>query len=193
MQPIKHFCFFILSFILVSYSFAIEAINVYPTHWWVGMKSNKLQLMVHTDQNLPQSIKVSGNGLRIKKVSQPENKHYVFIDLIILPNAQPGKFRFSFSNGKGFDYLLKQREKPLGGAKHQGVNASDLIYLIMPDRFVNGDHSNDQFVDLRDNASDRNNPYARHGGDLAGVTSKLDYLKNIGVTSIWMTPILGEQ
>lgn len=190
MQPIKHFCFFILSFLLVFYSFATEAINVYPTHWWVGMKSNKLQLMVHTDQDLPQSVKVNGNGLRIQKVSQPENKHYVFIDLIILPNAQPGKFRFSFSNGKGFDYLLKQREKPLGGAKHQGVNASDLIYLIMPDRFVNGDPNNDQFVDLRDNASDRNNPYARHGGDLAGVTSKLDYLKNIGVTSIWMTPIL---
>jgi len=190
MQPFKHFCFFILSFLLVSNSFATEAINVYPTHWWVGMKSNKLQLMVHADQDLPQSVKVSGNGLRIQKVSQPENKHYVFIDLIILPNAQPGKFRFSFSNGKGFDYLLKQRERPLGGAKHQGVNAADLIYLIMPDRFVNGDPSNDQFVDLRDNASDRNNPYARHGGDLAGVTSKLDYLKNIGVTSIWMTPIL---
>lgn len=190
MKTIKYFCLTAVYLFFSSFSFATESINVYPIHWWVGMKSNKLQLMVHNDQDLPQSVTVKGNGLSIQKVSQPDNKHYVFIDLIILPNAQPGKFRFNFSNGKSFDYELKQREKALGGAKHQGVNASDLIYLIMPDRFANGDPSNDQFDDLRDNASDRNNPYARHGGDLAGVTSKLDYLKNIGVTSIWMTPIL---
>ena len=190
MKTIKYFCLTAVYLFFSSFSFATESINVYPIHWWVGMKSNKLQLMVHNDQDLTQSVTVKGNGLSIQKVSQPDNKHYVFIDLIILPNAQPGKFRFNFSNGKSFDYELKQREKALGGAKHQGVNASDLIYLIMPDRFANGDPSNDQFDDLRDNASDRNNPYARHGGDLAGVTSKLDYLKNIGVTSIWMTPIL---
>ena len=190
MKSTSKICLFSLCLLLSSFSFANESINVYPTHWWVGMKSNKLQLMVHTDQDLPQSVKVSGNGLSIQKVSQPENKHYVFINLIILPNVKPGKFRFSFSNGKSFEYQLKQREKPLGGTKHQGVNASDLIYLIMPDRFANADPSNDQFVDLRDNAADRTNPYARHGGDLAGVTAKLDYLKNIGVTSIWMTPIL---
>lgn len=98
MQPIKFFYFFALSFFVFSYSFATESINIYPTHWWVGMKNNRLQLMVHSDQDLPQSVKVNGNGLRIQKVSQPENKHYVFIDLIILPNAQPGKFKFSFSN-----------------------------------------------------------------------------------------------
>ena len=190
MKSTSKICLFSLCLLLSSFSFANESINVYPTHWWVGMKSNKLQLMVHTDQDLPQSVKVSGNGLSIQKVSQPENKHYVFIDLIILPNVKPGKFRFSFSNGKSFEYQLKQREKSLGGTKYQGVNASDLIYLIIPDRFVNADPSNDQFVDLRDNAADRTNPYARHGGDLAGVTAKLDYLKNIGVTSIWMTPIL---
>jgi hypothetical protein len=190
MQSTRLFFLSFLFVLLSSISFAVEAINVYPTHWWVGMKSNKLQLMVYTDQDLPQSVKVYGNGLRVVKVSQPENKHYAFIDLVILPNAQPGKFRFSFSNGKSFEYELKPRNKSLGGAKHQGVNASDLIYLIMPDRFANADPSNDQFDDLRDNSSDRNNPYARHGGDLAGVVSKLDYLKNIGITSIWMTPIL---
>jgi len=190
MQSTRLFFLSFLFVLLSSISLAVEAINVYPTHWWVGMKSNKLQLMVNTDHDLPRAVKVAGNGLRILKVSQPENKHYVFIDLVILPNAQPGKFRFSFSNGKFFEYELKPRNKSLGGAKHQGVNASDLIYLIMPDRFANADPSNDQFDDLRDNSSDRNNPYARHGGDLAGVVSKLDYLKNIGVTSIWMTPIL---
>ena len=73
---------------------------------------------------------------------------------------------------------------------HQGVRSEDLIYLIMPDRFVNGDPSNDAFKDLRDTLSDRKNPYARHGGDLAGVASKLDYLKELGVTSIWMTPVM---
>lgn len=190
MKSIKLFSLFSLSFFISSIVFASDAMNVYPTHWWVGMKNNKLQLMVHADQDLPQSVKVTGAGLTIKKVSQPENKHYVFIDLIILPNTQPGKFRFSFSNGNSFDYELKPRNKSFGGAKNQGVNASDLIYLIMPDRFANAEPANDYFDDLRDNSSDRNNPYARHGGDLTGVASKLDYLKNIGVTSIWMTPIL---
>jgi len=190
MKSIKLVCLFNIFFLLASFSFATEAINVYPAHWWVGMKNNKLQLMVHSSQDLPQSVKVTGIGLSVQKISQPENKHYVFIDLLMLPNAQPGIFRFIFSNGKSFDYELKQRKKSLGGAMHQGVNAADLIYLIMPDRFANADPNNDQFVDLRDNSSDRNNPYARHGGDLAGVVSKLDYLKNIGITSIWMTPIL---
>ncbi len=190
MQSIKLFLLSSICFFLSSFVLANNAINAYPTHWWVGMKNNKLQLMVHADQDLPKTLKVSGSGLSIQKVFQPENKHYVFIDLLILPNAQPGTVRFIFSNGKSFDYELKQRNKSLGGAKHQGVNAADLIYLIMPDRFANADTSNDHFDDLRDNSSDRKNPYARHGGDLAGVVSKLDYLKNIGVTSIWMTPIL---
>ena len=97
MQSIKLFFLFSICFFLSSIVLASDVINTYPTHWWVGMKNNKLQLMVHADQDLPQSLKVTGSGLAIQKVSQPENKHYVFIDLLILPNAQPGKFRFSLA------------------------------------------------------------------------------------------------
>jgi glycosidase len=85
---------------------------------------------------------------------------------------------------------LKSRNKTQNATVHQGVRSNDLIYLIMPDRFVNADPSNDQFAELKDKVADRNDPYSRHGGDLAGVSQKLDYLKDLGVTSIWMTPVL---
>ncbi|MCE2757095.1 MAG: cyclomaltodextrinase N-terminal domain-containing protein [Chitinophagaceae bacterium] len=173
-------------FLTIQCSFA--QINVYPSHWWIGMKSSSLQLMIHSNENLGQKVSLKQTGLVIKKIFQPENKHYLFVDLEILPTAKPGRFVFSFSDGKSFSYELKLRQK--NPSTHQGVRSEDLIYLIMPDRFVNGDPTNDSFKDLRDTISERKNPFARHGGDLAGVESKLDYLKDAGVTSIWMTPVM---
>ncbi|MEY2596222.1 MAG: hypothetical protein RI965_1494 [Bacteroidota bacterium] len=176
--------FFLLSLHLFSYA----QFQVYPTHWWIGMKSKSLQLMIHHPEGVPDNIRIKQPGIAIKKIYQADNKHYLFVDLDILPTAKPGMYDIVFSNGKSIQYELKQREK--SSAIHQGVRSNDLIYLIMPDRFVNGDPSNDQFPDLQDKVADRTNPYARHGGDLAGVISKLDYLKYAGVTSIWLTPVL---
>jgi glycosidase len=172
--------------ISVQWSFA--QINVYPSHWWTGMKHTSLQLMIHSNENLPTTLTVKSSGIAIKKIFQPENKHYLFVDVEILSSAKPGNYPIVFSDGRIFNYELKSRVKD--ALVHQGVRSEDLIYLIMPDRFVNGDPSNDAFKDLRDTLSDRKNPYARHGGDLAGVASKLDYLKELGVTSIWMTPVM---
>jgi glycosidase len=182
----------IASFLLLfcSISFAQNQINAYPTHWWVGMKNPKLQLMLHADSDLSKNLRINKAGISIQKIFQPENKHYLFIDINITPAAKPGMFSFTFQDGKSINYELKTKSPSSIGKVNQGVNASDLIYLIMPDRFVNGDASNDQFTDLRDKDVDRKNPYVRHGGDLAGVSKKLDYLKNLGVTSIWMTPLL---
>jgi glycosidase len=182
----------IASFLLLfcSISFAQTQINAYPTHWWVGMKNPKLQLMLHADSDLSKNVRINKAGISIQKIFQPENKHYLFIDINITPAAKPGMFSFTFQDGKSINYELKTKSSSSIGKVNQGVNASDLIYLIMPDRFVNGDASNDQFPDLRDKDVDRKNPYVRHGGDLAGVSKKLDYLKNLGVTSLWMTPLL---
>lgn len=176
---------FLLLFFIVKSSNA--QLNVYPSHWWIGMKSNKLQLMIHHNQDLSDKIKIQQPGLLIKNIHQPENKHYLFVDLEILPTAKPGKFTFNFSNGSILNYELKQRSK--SSFIHQGVRSNDLIYLIMPDRFANGDPTNDQFTDLLDQNADRSNPYFRHGGDIAGIQSKLDYLKDLGVTALWMTPL----
>ena len=169
--------------------FSATNIDVYPTHWWVGMKNPNLQLMVHGEQELAKGkITVSHPGLLVKAVHQPENKHYLFVDLQISSTVRPGKYTLKLSDGTLFTYELKARKTDKN--IHQGVSSNDLIYLIMPDRFANGDNTNDAYADLRDKDTDRTNPYVRHGGDLKGISNRLDYLKDLGVTSIWMTPIL---
>lgn len=172
----------------ICIQWSIAQINVYPSHWWTGMKHSSIQLMIHSNENLSPRLTAKSSSISIKKIFQPENKHYLFVDIEILSSAKPGIYTMVFSDGRTLQYELKARVKD--ASMHQGVRSEDLIYLIMPDRFVNGDPSNDAFKDLRDTLSDRKNPYARHGGDLAGVASKLDYLKELGVTSIWMTPVM---
>jgi glycosidase len=167
---------------------SIAQINVYPSHWWTGMKHSSIQLMIHSNENLSPRLTAKSSSISIKKIFQPENKHYLFVDIEILSSAKPGIYTMVFSDGRTLQYELKARVKD--ASMHQGVRSEDLIYLIMPDRFVNGDPTNDAFKDSRDTLSDRKNPFARHGGDLAGVASKLDYLKDLGVTSIWMTPVM---
>ncbi len=183
---------FVLIVLLSSLLFELAAqVKAYPSHWWVGMKHNTLQVMLHASTDLSKSVKVKYPGIVVTKVHQPENKHYLFVDLLLLPAVKPGMFDFVFEDGSTFSYELKSRlNKNQKALVNQGVRSNDLIYLIMPDRFVNGDPSNDQYSDLKDKVADRNDPYSRHGGDLAGVTQKLDYLKDLGVTSIWMTPVL---
>lgn len=181
----------ILSFCLTLFSFVVLAdnnINVYPTHWWIGMKNSSLQLMIHSETDLQKGkVTVNNSAIAVKAVHQPENKHYLFVDLEIGRSVKPGQYVINLPGGRKISYELRSRK--VSRNIHQGVRANDLIYLIMPDRFVNGDEKNDAFADLRDSSSDRNNPYARHGGDLKGVESRLDYLNDLGVTSIWMTPI----
>lgn len=175
--------------VLVIHAHLFAQYAIYPSNWWVGMKYNTVQLMIHSDQDISTKITLNqSNGVTIKKIFQPENKHYLFVDIEILATAKPGSYSFTFPDGKGFNYELKQRVKT--AYSKQGVHSNDLIYLIMPDRFVNGDTTNDHFDDLKDKSSDRDNPYARHGGDLQGVKSKLDYLKELGVTALWMTPVV---
>lgn len=163
----------------ICIQWSIAQINVYPSHWWTGMKHSSIQLMIHSNENLSPRLTAKSSSISIKKIFQPENKHYLFVDIEILSSAKPGIYTMVFSDGRTLQYELKARVKD--ASMHQGVRSEDLIYLIMPDRFVNGDPSNDAFKDLRDTLSDRKNPYARHGGDLAGVSSKLDYLKELGL------------
>ena len=181
-------CFLIVILSLQLGAFAQE-LNVYPTSWWTGMKYNKIQLMIHGDNDLSKSVSVNYPGIRVLKVYQPENKHYVFADLEISPATKPGTFTVKMGDGKSFRYTLQPKSKNNGITRVKGVHANDLVYLIMPDRFANGDPSNDQVPDYEDKLADRSNPFARHGGDIKGVENNLDYLKDLGVTSVWMTPV----
>ncbi|MBI5372326.1 MAG: glycoside hydrolase family 13 protein [Sphingobacteriales bacterium] len=178
---------------------AAEGPALYPTHWWVGMKNPALQLMIHRDRVAMEKITLLPYpGVKMVKQYKVENENYLFIDLQISASAKPGKLIFRIDNlqspeavsYKTFTYELKARSRQNGKTRVRGVNASDFVYLLMPDRFSNGDPSNDFFEDMRDQGHDRNNPFDRHGGDLKGVENHLDYLQELGVTAVWMTPVI---
>lgn len=169
--------------------------EIYPTHWWAGMKNPKLQLMIHSLNigNGSADISLHYAGIKVDKVYKTENKNYLFADLIISPLARPGSFKISVkTQGKPvvINYELKKRRPGKGTLFAQGVTSSDFIYLLMPDRFSNGDGSNDRIAGMKDQSLNRDSMYHRHGGDLQGVINHLDYLQQLGVTTIWMTPVL---
>ena len=188
------------SFLLLLSLFAnTQDVSVYPTHWWVGMKNPSLQLIVHGKDagNQIPSFKLPAAGVKIadgiilKRINHAENTNYVFLDLEIAKDAKPGERELKIAgSGLKIRYELKSRSKEDGKSRIQGVTQADFIYLLMPDRFANGDSSNDFFNDMRDTGHDRYNPFDRHGGDLKGIEDHLDYLKELGVTAIWPTPVV---
>ncbi len=181
----------ILPVLLLLFSGAVFAQNaqVYPLHWWTGMKHNKIQLMIHNPSGIGKSVSLNYPGVKILKQAQPENAHYLFVDIEITPAAKPGVMQFRSSDGQTIAFPLKKRSGGNGSTRVKGVHPSDLVYLVMPDRFANGDPSNDQFADLQDKTANRAEKFLRHGGDIKGVEDKLDYLKDLGVTTVWMTPV----
>ncbi|QKZ12930.1 glycoside hydrolase family 13 protein [Spirosoma sp. KUDC1026] len=167
---------------------AIQRVN--PTNWWVGMHWKNLQLMVYGPEAGKLTYSVAYPGVRLVKTHTVENANYAFLDLTIAPTAKPGTLKLVGKRGSQTltqPFELKARDN---SPKGQGVTDADFIYLAMPDRFANGDESNDKFADLADPNADRSNPFYRHGGDLAGAEKHLDYLKDLGVTAIWFTPVL---
>jgi neopullulanase len=172
--------------------------EVYPSNWWVGMKMNKIQLMIYQEQNIfpdKLSVQSSSPDLVVKKVNKVENEHYLFVDVEIRPTARPQKIKLSFQGvvageGKSADFELKARRTGNGVSFAKGINSSDFIYLLMPDRFSNGDPSNDRVEGMKDQTLDRDSIYHRHGGDFQGIINHLDYLRDLGVTALWMTPVI---
>ena len=165
----------------------IQRIN--PTNWYVGMKNPNVQLLIYGKNIATSNVSMKPYlGVKLKKVHKVENPNYLFVDVEISKNAKAGTLKLNFKSQNGLstiDYGLLTKS-----ANPQGVNQSDFIYLLMPDRFSNGDESNDKFPEMADPNSDRKNPFLRHGGDLQGVINHLDYLKELGVTALWMTPII---
>jgi neopullulanase len=193
----KRFVLLFLLFFSIK-SWGIDSPNVYPTNWWVGMKNPKLQLMIHSSLDIgvdKLAVKSSSKDVKIIKINKAENRHYIFIDVEISPAAKPQIVKFSFggiiaSEWQTFNYELKARSKDNGKTRVQGVMAKDFIYLLMPDRFSNGDPSNDIVAEYRDRTSNRNDKFSRHGGDFKGIENHLDYFNQLGVTTLWLTPVL---
>ena len=195
----KKYFLSILFFSFFSYSIAqTPGINYYPTHWWTGMKWNKLQVMLYGKKVAdnfpmikmgPEGVKLA-TGVRLTKINRVENPDYIFLDFTIDATAKPGKFNFPFLKNIELSYELKARRTGNGSSFAQGVTSKDFMYLIMPDRFSNGDESNDRVPGMRDQTLNRDTVFNRHGGDLKGIQNHLDYLQSLGVTALWLNPVI---
>ncbi len=176
--------------------------RVEPTNWYVGMKNPNLQLLVYGQSIGDCQVTIQYKGVKLLKTNTVENPNYLFLDLGIAPNTKAGIFNVNFTKTI---YVPKGKKKKLVAqainltipyelrartAQPQLVTSADLIYLIMPDRFANGEPANDKFAEMADPEANRASPYLRHGGDLQGVTKHLDYLKDLGVTTLWLNPVL---
>jgi neopullulanase len=182
--------------LLLAFSLQAQSnIELYPTNWFVGMKWNKVQVIVRNKENVfsNATIRLNYPGVQLTKVHAFENKKYLALDLLVSPSAKPGKINIQLTSAASAAVLtweLKPRRTGMGKTFANGVSAKDFIYLLMPDRFSNGNPSNDVVSGYKDNLVNRKDPIKRHGGDLEGVANNLDYLHDMGVTAIWMTPVL---
>jgi glycosidase len=192
----RKFLIIISCCLLVSDVWGEDSLKAYPTHWWVGMKNTRLQLLVHA-ANIKTARRVVLKpyaGVKITSVSTHANPNYLTIYLDISKTTAPGQLNFTFNNNttvvSQLTYTLKPRNTRNGTTRIKGINSSDLIYLIMPDRFSNGDTTNDRITGLKDQSLDRSDYFKRHGGDLKGIQNHLGYLQQLGVTALWLNPVL---
>lgn len=192
----KKLLLFSCSWLMLYMSMAQDSLQIYPTHWWTGMKTHAIQLMLH-EKDIAignHTLSVSNPAVLVKKISRQKSDDYLFVDLDITVAAKPGAMTLFLKQAgkpvRKIVYQLKARSVADGHSRVQGVGPGDIIYLLMPDRFSNGDTSNDVVKEYRDQICDRLDPLKRHGGDLKGVQNHLGYLKELGITSIWMTPVL---
>lgn len=164
--------------------------RIEPANWWVGMNYHQVELMVHGANISATTPVINYPGVKLLAVAKTDNPNYLFVTIDIAANAKPGKFPIEFQvNGttqSRFDYALLAREK--NSAQRQGFSTKDAIYLITPDRFANGDPSNDAMPGLTEQPN-RAFKGGRHGGDIAGMTQQLDYIAKMGFTQIWPNPL----
>lgn len=173
------------------YSQSPELDKVEPPFWWAEMQNPDLQLLVYGKNIASTQVSVDYEGVTLNTVTQVENPNYLFVHLTVSKTAKAGEFPLVFShNGKEvqrYTYQLKEREA--NSHLRKGFGPEDAIYLIMPDRFANGNPENDSMEGMLQ-AADRNDPAGRHGGDMAGIQQHLDYISDLGATAIWLTPFL---
>lgn len=168
-------------------SAAVKIDKIDPTDWYVGMKKPQLQLMVYGKGIAAvKEVTTDYPGVRIDSVVRLDSPNYLLV-YMNLQGAQPGTMTLKFDKQK-VDYPLKAREKK--GSQHKGFTNADVLYMLMPDRFAQGAGHNPQVKGMRPYKEDRSQPSLRHGGDLNGIREHLDYFSELGVTALWLTPIL---
>ena len=179
----------LLSFL--GFKTAVHAATIHkvaPTYWWAGMKNPELQILLYGENIGSSDVTLSSKDVMLKEVVRQENPNYLLL-YVDLSEATPQQFNIELKQGKKITtipYELKQRIRK--GSDIQGFTSSDVLYLIMPDRFANGNPDNDVIPGMLEDKVDRNEQYGRHGGDLKGIADHLDYIADLGVTAIWLNP-----
>lgn len=187
----KNFLYLAILLLFGISAYSAELDRVEPPFWWTGFNNPNLQLMVHGEDISALNPEINYPGVSIESVTKVENPNYLFINLTFDEDVKPGTFIINFLNKKkavlNHEYNLLERNPKSAG--RTGFNNSDVIYLITPDRFVNGDLSNDELPETKEGI-DREDRNGRHGGDIRGIINSLDYLKDLGYTAVWLNPVL---
>ncbi|AVR46982.1 alpha-amlyase [Christiangramia fulva] len=180
---------FFISLFLMSLNGFSQIERIEPPFWWTDMKMDELQVMLYGKDIAEYEVSAE-EPVILRNVRRTENPNYLFVT-INSGDLAAGKYKLNFSkNGKkkfSRNYELKEREE--NSAEREGFDASDAIYLIMPDRFANGNPENDSSPELQEKAN-RSKQGGRHGGDIQGIIDHLDYLEDLGITALWSTPLL---
>ena len=184
---IKKLLFSLILLFTMAHVDAAQPLRIDPANWFAGMKDPSLQIMFY-GKGIRNVKKVTTDypGVKVDSVVRLDSPNYLFVYLN-LKDAQAGEMTLKL-DGKKIKYQLKERT--MRGEDHKGFTNADVLYLLMPDRFANGDPKNDVVKGMRDQTCDRTKPSLRHGGDLAGIGQHLDYFKTLGVTALWFTPVL---
>ncbi len=165
--------------------------RVEPPNWWVGMKTKNLQILVYGNSINDLIPKISNSNIELTSFDKVKNENYLFLNISISENAKPDEVEIDFYKNNvvvdRYIFSLLNREK--NASNVEGFNSSDVMYLITPDRFANGDSTND---DIKSMFERPNRDYNRglHGGDIKGIINHLDYIKDLGFTTVWLNPVL---
>jgi neopullulanase len=183
---------FLFFFALVFFPTNAQDLRVEPPNWWAGMKNPTLQLMVHGEDISSSELDLKYPGVQLVSTERTDNPNYLFLNLEIATFTKPGSLilKFKFENRKMIKYKYELLERKPGSANRDGFDNSDVLYLLMPDRFANGDPENDIVEGMRESILDRSDITGRHGGDIKGVKNNLDYIDEMGFTAIWFNPFL---
>lgn len=186
----KKYLILLFAIVCAQLTYAIDIKKVEPSFWWAGMKNTELQVLLYGVNIGKSNISIDSKDVKLRETVQLENPNYLLL-YFDLSDVQPEKFNIVLQQGKEkkvIPYEIKQRKT--NSSAREGFNSSDVLYLIMPDRFANGDPSNDVIKGMIDSKVDRADQYARHGGDFKGISDNIDYISDLGVTTVWLNPVL---
>lgn len=181
----------LLVLLVTTFSAFSQVERVEPPFWWSGMHNPDLQLMLYGDNLSKATVTIEGEKVELRKVTTVESPNYLFVDIRELPEAkaQTISLTLTFPDGSSESIPYEYRQRRPGSAMREGFNTKDVLYLITPDRFANGNQQNDEIKGMRE-PMNRDFKGGRHGGDIKGILDNLDYIDDMGFTAIWLNPLL---